>query len=109
MQPSAQFLPLPDFGSIFDEEKIRAVRNECERLAGALRQEAAAMEENLVPLVDAASLPEWQSLAQVSYETTRFTIGTMLGAAMFALHLVAGQYELILPLLDAQIRVGEII
>ncbi len=108
MQPSAQSIfPLPDIGAMLDETTIRHVRDECERLATLLRQESAAIEQELIPLVDEASLPNWRSLAQISYEVTRQSIGAMLTAAGFGMRVVATQYEAVTPLLDGQVLIAE--
>lgn len=108
-QPAAEFLPLPDLGKVLDEDLIRRVRDEAERLAQLLRNQGAALEHEVLPLVDRAELPTWQSLGKLSYNATRFALGAMISSAAWAMHVMAGQYELTLPILDGQLSVAKVV
>lgn len=109
MQPATQFinLSLPDFGAMLDENLIRQVRDEAERLAALLRECAAVVEEELLPAVDQAEISEWQSLARLSYDLTRSTLRGMIEAACCGMHAIAGQLDLTVPMLNGQITVAE--
>lgn len=108
-QPAAEFLSIPDFGKMLDEHLIRRVRDEAERLAQLLRQQGAALEHDVLPLIDRADLPTWQSLGKLSYNATRSALGAMIGATAWGMHVMAGEYELTLPILDGQIQLASAI
>lgn len=88
-----------------ERETIERVRQACLDLSELLRESAATINDQLIPLNEEATLTEWVSSARISYDIGRSTIGTALGLVALACGYVAADYDDAVWLIDQQYRV----